>query len=171
MQIWKDTLASPIYNNNNNGAPSLVASLTGLAQGYYWVRIIPYYYSGFESYTLTPTFIQVNKARITVLSYDSAGSCSSTNTITYKCTKRSFPYTVQLYRFGVAYGSPLTIGKTGKATFSNLPDGAYYATVFGDGATGNAFGKSDTISIMPPPTNTSTQQTFRLDRQSLTGLQ
>lgn len=152
MQIWKDTLASPIYNNNNNGAPSLVASLTGLAQGYYWVRIIPFYYSGFESYTLTPTFTQVNKARIIVLSYDTAGSCSSTNTITYKCTKSSFPYTVQLYRFGVAYGSPLTVGNTGKATFSNLPDGAYYATVFGDGATGHAYTTSATVSLLPAPT-------------------
>ena len=34
-------------------------------------------------------------------------------------------------------------------TFDSLPDGKYYATVFGDGATGLAFGKSDTITIMP----------------------
>ena len=103
LQIWKDTSASPIYSDYSQ--TSLTANLTSLAQGYYYVRVIEYYNSQFESYTLTPTFTQVNKAKIVTASYDTAASCSSINTITYKLSKSHSPYTIQLFRFGVKYRS------------------------------------------------------------------
>ncbi len=153
LQIWKDTLANPIYSDYSQ--TSLTANLTSLTQGYYYVRVIEYYNSQFESYTLTPTFTQVNKAKIIVTSYDTAGSCTN-NKISYKLSKSHAPYTVQLSRFGVKYSS--AVAQTSTITFDSLPDGRYNATVFGDGATGNAFGKSDTITIMPasPATSTTT---------------
>ena len=72
---------------------------------------------------------------------------------------------MQLYRYGIAYGSPLTVNNTRNFTILNLPQGAYFATAYGDGATGSTFGKSPTISLLPPPTSPSisniTQTTAR----------
>src|SRR5215469_6890616 len=72
-----------------------------------------------------------------------------------KLSKSHAPYSVQLFRFGVAYNNPVNVNAT-KITFDSLPDGIYNATAYGDGATGTAKGKSDTITIMPAPPATST---------------
>ena len=152
MQVYKDTLATPLFSNYTTGTES--ASLTGLTEGYYYVKIFEYYSGQFTAYTVTPTFTQVDKARIVTASYDTAGSCTN-NTITYKLSKSHAPYTVQLFRFGTPYNSPVTVNAT-KIVFDSLPDGVYNATAYGDGATGTAKGKSDTITIMPASPATST---------------
>ncbi len=153
MDIYKDTAASAIYSSYT-ASSSLVANLSSLAQGYYWVRVHTYYDSKFMAYSLTPAFTQVNKAAIKSTAYNTPGSCDSTNYITFHPTKSSAPYTIQLYRFGTAYGSPVVTNKN--VTFNNLPSGSYYAKAYGDGATGNAFGTSKTISIEPTPTGLNT---------------
>lgn len=152
MQIWKDTLAAPVYSSYTSG-PILTASLTSLTQGYYWVRVIPYYNYQFIAYNIVNTFTQT-AAKISVTTADTVATCTNTNTITFKCTKSLPPYTVQLYRYGIAYGSPVIVNKTYKAT--NLPLGSYTATVFGDGATGAAFGTSKANAMVPPTSGTST---------------
>ena len=153
LQIWKDTLAAPIYSSYTAG-PSLTANLTSLSQGYYWVRVISYYNYTFESYSLTNTFTQDNIAKIKISTYDTASVCASTNKITFKGSGSNAPYTVQLYRYGVAYGSPVVTTKN--VTFKNLPIGSYHAQAFGDGATGTAFGTSKTTNIVPIPTGANT---------------
>ena len=150
LQIWKDTLAAPIYNTYTI-ASSLTANLTSLTQGYYWVRVINYYNYEFESYSLTNTFTQSTKAKIVSTGADTSLLCDSLNSITFKCTKSQAPYKVQLKRYGVNYGSTVTVNNA-NVTFNNLPQGSYSATAYGDGATGNGFGKSDTVSVMPTPT-------------------
>jgi hypothetical protein len=50
----------------------------------------------------------------------------------------------------------MSVKNTSAFTISNLPPGLYHATVFGDGATGTAFGKTTDTAIVPVPTNTST---------------
>ncbi len=152
MQIYKDTASTPIYNSYTSGTET--ANFTGLTEGYYYVKIFEYYNGTFTAYTVTPTFTQVDKAKIVTTSYDTAGDCTN-NTITYKLSKSHAPYSVQLFRFGVAYSSPVNVNAT-KITFDSLPDGVYNATILGDGATGTAKGKSDTITIMPAPPSTST---------------
>ncbi|MEP6468022.1 MAG: T9SS type A sorting domain-containing protein, partial [Parafilimonas sp.] len=149
MQIYKDTSSAPLYSNYTTATET--ANLTGLAEGYYYVKIFEYYNSQFTAYTVTPTFTQVDKARIVSTSYDTAANCNN-NQISYRLTKSHAPYKVQLYRFGVPYGTAETVNAA-KITFDSLPDGIYNATVYGDGATGAAKGKSDTVSIMPVPTN------------------
>jgi hypothetical protein len=153
MEIWKDTSASPIYSKYTDDA-SLVANLTSLTQGYYWVRIRTYYSSKFSSYSLRPTFTQVNVAKIKLVKPVQPTDCSSTNSLKFNCSGSAAPYTIQLYRFGVPYGNPVVTAKT--KTFTNLPDGYYYATAYGDGATGTAFGTSTAITLVPAPTNLST---------------
>ena len=111
----------------------------------------------FSSYSITNTFTQNNIATINASAYTTIASCSSTNSITYKLNKSSGPYKVQLYRFGSAYGNPVT-SNVKTVTFNNLPTGLYYATVYGDGATGTAFGKSKNVSIEPIPAGLSTTQ-------------
>ncbi len=149
VQVYNDTAASPIYNANFNTARTI--NLSSLAKGYYYVKVFMYYNNQFVSYSLKPKFSQT-KARISTKEYSSIASCE-TNWITYKLEGRSAPYTIQLYRFQEKYGNAKKTSKI-NYTFSNLPDGIYYATVYGDGATGNAKGFSDTITIMPMPTNT-----------------
>jgi Secretion system C-terminal sorting domain/Fibronectin type III domain len=155
MNIYKDTNAAPIYSQY--AYSGLTASLTGLAQGYYWVEIIPYYTGAgqFDGYNLSATFTQVNKATITLQSTTPGISCTN-GSISYKCAKSHAPYTVQLYRYELVYGSPMSVKNTSAFTISNLPPGLYHATVFGDGATGNAFGKTTDTAVVPVPTNTST---------------
>lgn len=155
MSIYKDTLAAPIYSNYTASA-SLAANLTGLTQGYYWVRIYTYYNNGFESYSLNPTFTQSTKAKVKLVTADTSAVCDSSNSITIKCTKSKAPYTAQLYRYNLPYRSAVTINNSKNYTFSNLPKGNYYVRVFGDGATGTAFGRFPNIEIMPKPTGTST---------------
>ncbi len=149
LQVYNDTAASPIYNNNFSSDQSI--NLTSLTKGYYYVKVFMYYNSEFTSYSIEPHFSQT-KARISTVSYDTTSSCDS-NWITYKLQGSNSPYTVQLYRFQEKYGNAKITNKI-NYTFSNLPDGIYYATVYGDGATGSAKGISDTITIMPTPTHT-----------------
>ena len=130
-------------------------NFTGLAQGYYYFKVFTYYNGkgqDFSSYSIVNTYTQVNIAAIKITSIDSTPSCDSTNSITYTLSKSHAPYKVQLYRFGLPYGSAKSVTTT-KAVFSNLPSGVYYATVFGDGATGLAFGKSSNTVFMPSPQN------------------
>ncbi|MEP6684045.1 MAG: pre-peptidase C-terminal domain-containing protein [Parafilimonas sp.] len=148
MQIYKDTAAAPLYSGYT--AATETANLSSLAKGYYYVKVFTYYTSGFSAYTITPNFTQT-KAGIITSSYDTIPNCSL-NTVTYTLSKSHSPYSVQLYRFGIKYGkAEIVNGKS--VTFDSLPSGSYYATVYGDGATGNAFGKSSTIALEPTPTN------------------
>ncbi len=143
--VYRDTTAAALYSsevwgNNNN----VSTTLTALQQGYYYIKVIPF--SNYASvYSIQNTYTQKLFAGITVQSYDSTFSCDSTNSITYKCTKSQAPYTVHLFRFGTQYATQSTRSTT---AFDSLPAGIYWATAFADGATGNAFGTSDTVSIM-----------------------
>jgi predicted secreted protein len=153
MYIYKDTLSSPIYSSYTS-ASQLVANLSSLTQGYYWVRVNTYYNSKFMSYSLTSTFTQNRKAGLKVIYYDTIASCS--NTIKLQPNNGNGPFTVQLYRFGIKYGNAVSVKKGSNAKFENLPAGSYYGTAYADGATGNAFGKSKTIILEPVPTGLQT---------------
>lgn len=155
IQVYRDTTVAPIFSNYYTSTANI--NLTGLTtQGYYYVKVFMYYngnFTDFSSYSITNTFTQATKASIKVVTADTATTCgSNTNSITFKCTKSLPPYTVQLYRYGIAYGSPLIITNTKNFQIKNLPQGSYQATAFADGATGTAFGKSATIGLLPPVT-------------------
>ncbi|NNV55171.1 T9SS type A sorting domain-containing protein [Limnovirga soli] len=155
LYVYKDTAAGNIGYQNSSAA-SWSYNMAGLTQGYYWIRVQTYYGNEFASYSLGNTFTQVTKASIKVIAADTATTCTSTNAITMKCSKSQAPYTVQLFRYGIAYGSPVTITSTKNFQFKNLPQGQYFATAFGDGATGTAFGKSAVINMVPAVTTTGT---------------
>ncbi len=124
---------------------------------YYYLKIYTYYNGNgehFSSYSITNTFTQTNIATIRPTLYDTVGNCTS-DSIVYRCARSHLPYTVQLYRFNTPYGSPVISTKV-TVTFRNLPSGSYYATVYGDGATGTAFGKSKITVIEPIPTGLNT---------------
>lgn len=155
LVIYKDTTAAPLFSAYNNGG-NLTANLTGLSQpAYYYVKVFPFYSDQWASYNLTPTFTQTNKATITLQTATTGTTCTN-GSLTYKCAKSSKPYSVQLYRYGLKYGNAMTVNNTNAFTISSLPPGNYYATVYGDGATGNAKGTSVTSTIVPAPTNLTT---------------
>ncbi|MFZ1800129.1 MAG: T9SS type A sorting domain-containing protein [Chitinophagaceae bacterium] len=153
VDVYKDTLAGPI-KSTNSAAATFSLDLTGLTQDYYYVRISSYYSSDFESYSIENVFTQVNAAKIVFLDSATQNSCGN-GSITYKLSNSHAPYMVRLYKNDMQFDSAMVTTNTVK--FDGLNSGNYYATVFGDGATGNAFGKSTTISILPPyPTGTNT---------------
>ncbi len=155
VYVYKDTLSSPIASQYSAGS-SWQMNLNSLTQGYYYIRLNTFYTNEFVSYSVENVFNQVNIAKIKVKSYDTISSCSSTNKITFKPNKSKPPYTIQLYRFGVVYGAPVIRPNNHTITFNNLPTGSYYATIYGDGATGAAFSKSKNIIMEPVPDNLST---------------
>ncbi len=170
MYIYSDTTQAPLYSAYTTGSET--ANLTSLAQGYYYIKVIEYYNSQFTAYTITDSFTQVNKAKIKLVSVDSAADCSGTNSITVSCSQSHSPYSVTLYRFDSAYATQNISKANTSFTFNNLPTGAYYAKVYGDGATGNAFGKTPVDTLMPVPTGltttniTQTSATFNWNKLS-----
>ncbi|MEO8711292.1 MAG: T9SS type A sorting domain-containing protein, partial [Parafilimonas sp.] len=151
FQVYKDTAAAAIYSQYYYSTSGNI-NLTGLAKGYYYIKVFTYYTGiglHFSSYSITNTFTQINTAKVTVSDYVIPETCSPKNSITFNCIKGQAPYTVQLYRFGVPYGDPVTTNR--KVIFKNLPEGLYYAHGFSDGATGTAFAKSKTLRLIPTP--------------------
>ena len=148
IYVYQDTLAAPILNDYF-ASDTYAKNFTGLTQGYYYVQIIGYSpASDYTAYSITDAFTQVNIAAAAVKSTrPSLDSCGG-NSITYTLSKSHSPYGVQLYRNGVKYDSVNVISDT--ARFNNLPDGNYYATVYGDGATDAAYGTSATTTFLPP---------------------
>lgn len=151
IQVYKDTTAAPIYNNYFCGTPNAI-SLTGLAKGYLYLKVFNYYSNEFTAYSISPVFTQT-KAKATLVSADTSSACDSSNSLTIKCSGSKAPYTVRLYKNGLVYGAAVTIKNTANYTFDSLPKGNYTVRVFGDGATGNAYGTFPAIELMPKPVN------------------
>ncbi len=150
FQVYKDTTAAPIFSNYFNATSGNI-SFTGLAQGYYYIRVVTYYSTDYSSYSFTNTFTQVNIAKVRITGSVIAHDCSSTNSLTIQCSGSHSPYSVQLYRYGVAYGSPKIDPNTAPFTITNLPPGVYKLRAYGDGATGKAY-DSAAITFVPVPT-------------------
>src|SRR6201999_3930147 len=87
---------------------------------------------------------------------DTSATCDSTNSLTIKCTQSNPPYSVQLYRYNLLYGNVMIVKNHNQFVIDKLPHGSYYVKVYGDGATGDAFGKTSVKALMPKPVNPST---------------
>ncbi len=146
MQVYKDTLASPIASTYSSAA-TFKLDLTGLTQDYYYVRVFSYYNTQFASYSLENVFTQVNKAKIVFFDSSSNNTCGN-DELTYKLSDSRAPYMVRLFKNGKQVDSTSTSAANVK--FTGLNAGTYYATAFGDGATGDAFSKSASIQFLPP---------------------
>jgi hypothetical protein len=169
IKVYKDTLSNPIYSDNSNAA-NWVVNLSNLTQGYYYVKIYAYYGSEFIAYSITASFTQVTKAKIGVKEFSTPASCDD-NYIKVNPYNGNGPFAVQLYRFGVAYGGLVNVKKGSTKKFDNLPAGSYYAIAYADGATGNAFGKSPTITIEPVPADLTTQNITKYNAELTWSLQ
>ncbi len=156
LRVYADTAAAPIFNQYN-ASGNIVANFTGLEKQYYYVQVITYYATEFAAYNLTATFTQKEKAKITLLS-SAAGTDCSNGMLEYKCTKSEKPYTVQLFRNGKKYGNAFIVKNSTPFILDTLLPGNYYATVYGDGATGQGKGTSVTTTIVPVPTGLSTKK-------------
>ena len=156
IQVYKDTTATPVYSNYFSGTQVNAITLNTLAQGYYYVKIYPYYNGQFEAFTLQPVFTQKKIATVSIVSYTTSATCDSSNQITFKPGNSNGTTKVQLFRFDSLYATK-TVAKNANAIFNNLPTGNYYAKVFADGATGNAFAKSDVIALEAIPVSLKTQ--------------
>lgn len=155
LYIYDDTSASPIYSNYTN-LSDLTANLTNINSGYLWVKIKTYYSTDFSAYTLTPTFNQTNIAQIGLVNSINGTNCNN-GQLQFNIGGSKPPYSVQLYRFGAIYGSPIIVPNNGPFNVNNLLPGKYIARAYGDGATGNAYSTSSEAQLLPPsPTGLNT---------------
>lgn len=116
---------------------------------------------------IVPPLAQLATTQVGILN-----NCANKDSIQYKCTKSKPPYKVQLFRYGVPFGSVRTVPDTMKFFFKNLPVGSYFATVKGNNGADSLTGKSSTSSVVPIPTNllkrnvTGTKATLKWSRYS-----
>lgn len=164
LKVYSDTAMSPVYNQYSNSG-TLVADFTDLPKQYYYVQVVTYYGSDWSAYELIPSFTQKEKAKITILSAAAGTDCTN-GAIEFKCGKSEPPYSVQLFRMGKKYGEPFVVKKKKPFTLDTLSPGNYYANVYGDGATGQGKGTSETVTIVPVPINTVTKS-IKFDRATL----
>ena len=105
-------------------------------------------------YSDTMIFKTLSDTAHIVLTSKTQGTTCSSSTLVYNLTNSVAPYTVQLYRFGIAYNS--AIQATGTATFTNLPSGIYYATATGTGSGGSVGTSGNDTITTPVPTGLDT---------------
>ena len=142
----KIPLLPALYQNTFGSETSDAVNLSGLVQGYYYIKITQYNSNDFEAYSLADSFTQVNIAKISLSKSGMLNTCS-TDSLVYSLSASHSPYTVRLYKDGSLFDSTVTTAST--ITFTGLNDGNYYATVYGDGATDSAYGKSVTTALLP----------------------
>ena len=150
VQLFRDTASSPVWSSGFSASTGNITFST-LTPGYYWIRVgidYGYYPSSFVAYAINNQFVQSNIAGAAATVIQPV-ACASTNSLRITCSGSQPPYKVQLYRFGVPYGNVAITSKV--KNFTSLPHGAYYVTVLGDGASGNAYGTSNTVIIVPVP--------------------
>ncbi len=152
FQLYKDTAAAYIISKTSAASVNSF-SAAALTQGYYYVKIYATNSTDWLAYSLANSFTQVSTAQIALVKAKPGTSCTNSS-LQLKCSGSKAPYKVQLYRYNIAYGDSLIIADTAASTIGNLPPGNYYATAYGDGATGSAYGTSATASLVPKPTNT-----------------
>lgn len=159
FRVYRDTAAAPVSTGYYYGTSGNIV-LNNLIKGYYYIKVFTYYsgaFTHFSSYKIANTFTQDDIAQIALTNSTAATSCTD-GVLTYSLSGANgpaAPYKVQLYRFGVAYGTPAIVSAN-TVTF-NVPPGTYYATAFGDGASGSAFTTSSTTTFaVPKPKNPST---------------
>ena len=92
------------------------------------------------------------QANIVATKTVSVKSCSNTNSIQYKCSQSKPSFKVQLFRYGVAFGTVRTVTNTSAFTYSNLAIGSYFAIAKGNGGKDKLAGKSGISILMPVPT-------------------
>lgn len=100
------------------------------------------------TFTVTPI-----KASIVATKAVSVNNCTNTNSLQYKCTLSKPPYKVQLFRYGLAFGTVRTVPDNLPFTYSNLPIGSYFAHAKGNNGADALIGKSGTNVLMPVPTS------------------
>ncbi|HYV92041.1 MAG TPA: T9SS type A sorting domain-containing protein [Chitinophagales bacterium] len=153
MYIYKDTALAPIYSNNSN-AGILTANLTSLTQGYYYVKVIPYYNTHWAAYNINSTFTQTNCVTSVSATTTHVGTSCTNSYITFQVTG-GLNQQLQLYRYGIAQGGKVFVDGTGSHKFDNLAPGNYYAVGLNDGATGTCQATSATKTVVPKPKNLS----------------
>jgi hypothetical protein len=147
-RVYSDTTAAAISSGDYINSSPYTINLGSLPQQYYYVKLFTTNTNtDYEAYSIADSFIQVKVAAISLLKSSSQNVCG-TDSIIYSLSGSHPPYTVRLYRNGALYDSLTTASDS--AVFVGLNNGNYYATVYGDGATGNAFAQASSVALLPP---------------------
>lgn len=148
LQVYKDTAGGPIFNSYNSTG-TLTANLSSLTQGYYYIKVFPYYSTEWVSYQLTPLWTQANCVTAVAATKVHAGSNCSNSYITFQASGGQGQVYLQLYHYGEAVGTPVAADATGTYKFNHLEPGNYTCRGFSDGATGDCYASSPVKKVVP----------------------
>ncbi len=148
--LFSDTTLAPIYTGQVHALTNTI-SMSGLSVGKYYLKISSSY-ATFGAYQLTASYTERCLSSIVVGASSQTTGCQGN--ITYNLSGGLAPYSVQLYKGGVASGVPLTGNNS--VIFSGLGIGTYTAKVYSFGASGscNNASASTTFSLPAVPTIT-----------------
>jgi len=128
--LYSDTAAAPLQSFLFQN-PTTNLSLTGLAVGTYYIRLSQGFNS-FGAYRITATFQE--RCLNTVVINSSSQTIPCNGSINYTVSGGVAPYSVQLYKNGIANGVVQTTN--GAIAFTNLSPGTYYLRSYSFGASG-----------------------------------
>ena len=147
-RLYLDTTLTPLDSVQliGNVNTSYNHVYTGLSAGTYYVRITPLN-NTFGGYTVKANYKDTTSQTVSLV-YDSAGTTCGAGKLAYLITRGKPPYSVQLYKDGVALGSAVTTSDTAK--FTSLDAGYYSVTARSSiAATYTVSGKDTTIVPKP----------------------
>ncbi|MBK7888980.1 MAG: T9SS type A sorting domain-containing protein [Bacteroidetes bacterium] len=145
-RLYADTNATHISSGAWTGPALNSLNLTGLSAGNYYLRLLPAF-STFGAYELTAQYTENCANVVSITSSSQLPGCLGT--IDYSVSGGLAPYTVQLYKDNIAYGTPQVTNSA--ITFSSLPTGTYYARSYSFGASGTCNNVSANTVFSTPP--------------------
>ena len=151
--LYLDTLAAPVTSGQIHAATNTL-NLSGLAIGIYYLRLTPAF-STFGAYQLNATYTERCANVVAINSSTQLAGCNGN--ITYGISGGLAPYTVQLYKDGVASGTPQVVDNTNTITFTGLGVGTYFARSYSFGGSGSCNNVSgNTVFAIPASPTIST---------------
>ncbi len=143
--LYSDTTAAAIQTGLNLNVASNTFNFTGLAVGKYYLRITPVF-STFGAYQLTASYTE--RCLTTVAIGASSQQIGCVGSITYNLSGGLSPYSVQLYKNGLAFGAPQSGANA--VTFNGLGLGTYYAKAYSFGGSGQCNNTSGNTVFAAP---------------------
>ncbi|MEO8147413.1 MAG: T9SS type A sorting domain-containing protein [Bacteroidia bacterium] len=142
-RLYKDTTLAPLDSVQLTGANLVYThSYTAFGAGTFYIRITPLN-NTFGGYSIKANYKDTTSQLVTLVT-DIGDTLCGVGKLTYAITRGKPPYSVQLYKDGIASGSPVNTSDTAKFT---LLDAGYYSVTTRStiAATNTVAGKDTTV--------------------------
>jgi hypothetical protein len=147
FKLYSDTSAAPLYDVNLTSDTTNLSYT--LAKKVYYIKlssISPFTHGGYNIYA---EYKDTLSHQVNLISSDADTVCNSQDLV-YTITRGKAPYEVQLYKDGLASGSPVVTSDTAK--FLNIDAGYYFVRVRSTWALSvSTYKQSTNKSLVPKP--------------------